>query len=248
MLKGIGATLALPVLDAMRPLMARALERRISRCASPCSTCPTVCARIAGLPTAIRHRFKLSPILTPLEKHREDILILTGLQNKASFTGDGHYVKTGGWLTGTTIAKTTGSDINAGGISMDQIAAHEDRPRDQVALARTRHRTRRHRHRHQRQLHPPLRVPHFLENPDRSAALRAQSARRLRPLVPHPLRRAARKQAADQQSVLDLVRDDAKRLQTKLGSDRTARNSINTSNPSAKSSAASNRKPTARSR
>ena len=124
MLKGIGATLALPVLDAMRPLMA----------ATGAAGFPIRMAMLY-MPNGVRQdrwtpegdgaRFKLSPILSPLEKHREDILILTGLQNKGSFSGDGHYVKTGGWLTGTTISKTTGSDINAGGISMDQLAAME---------------------------------------------------------------------------------------------------------------------------
>lgn len=67
-------------------------------------------------------RFKLSPILSPLQAHREDILVLTNLCNKATFGGDGHYVKTGGWLTGTTITRTTGSHIRANGVPMDQLA------------------------------------------------------------------------------------------------------------------------------
>ena len=67
--------------------------------------------------------FKLPPILSPLESVKDEILVLTGLSNRGAFKGDGHYVKTSGWLTGTTITKTTGSDINCNGTSMDQVAA-----------------------------------------------------------------------------------------------------------------------------
>jgi hypothetical protein len=169
-------------------------------------------------PDGTGDRFKLSPILSPLEKHREEILILTGLQNKASFSGDGHYVKTGGWLTGTTISKTTGSDINAGGVSMDQIAAME--------IGRT------------------TKIPSLelgtepvatgIDTNVNYTRLYASHISWKTPTVPLPCELNPRvafdrlfrtrsangeKQAADQQSVLDLVRDDAKRLQTKLGSD-----------------------------
>jgi len=65
----------------------------------------------------------LSPILEPLARHKDDVLILTQLSNRGTFTGDGHYVKDAAWLTGTTIRRTTGSDLNAGGVSMDQLAA-----------------------------------------------------------------------------------------------------------------------------
>jgi Protein of unknown function (DUF1552) len=45
------------------------------------------------------------------------------LWHEATNCGDGHYVKDAAWLTGTTIHKTTGIDLNSGGVSMDQIAA-----------------------------------------------------------------------------------------------------------------------------
>ncbi len=122
-LKGIGATLALPALEAMRsPLMAASAGENF-----PVRTAllymPNGVRPDRWTPDGLGEKFTLSPILSPLEAHRQEILVLSGLQNKASFSGDGHYVKTGGWLTGTTITKTTGSDINSGGISMDQVAA-----------------------------------------------------------------------------------------------------------------------------
>src|SRR5918993_5686374 len=43
--------------------------------------------------------------------------------NVGSIGGDGHYVKTAGFLTGTTITKTTGRDLRSGGVSVDQLIA-----------------------------------------------------------------------------------------------------------------------------
>jgi hypothetical protein len=215
-LKGIGATLALPVLDAMRPLMAQGagggFPVRIAMLYMPNGV-----RQDRWTPEGSGTRFKLSPILSPLEKHREDLIVLTGLQNKASFSGDGHYVKTGGWLTGTTIAKTTGSDINAGGISMDQIAAQKigrDTKLPSLELG----------------TEP---VATGIDTNVNYTRLYASHISWKTPTVPLPCEINPRvafdrlfrtrssngeKQAADQQSVLDLVRDDAKRLQSKLGS------------------------------
>lgn len=67
--------------------------------------------------------FELSPTLSPLTDFKDDLLVLTNLWHRAANTGDGHYVKTGAWLTGTTITRTTGSDLCAGNISLDQAIA-----------------------------------------------------------------------------------------------------------------------------
>src|SRR5262249_22046963 len=67
--------------------------------------------------------FHLSSILEPLADFQKDILVLTNLGHKACRTGDGHYVKTAGFLTGTTITKTVGVDLDCNGVSMDQVAA-----------------------------------------------------------------------------------------------------------------------------
>lgn len=214
-LRGAGATLALPFLDAMRPLMAAGSSASIP-------------IRIALLymPNGVRadrwtpdgkgKGFKLSPILSPLEKHRQDLLILTGLQNKASFTGDGHYVKTGGWLTGTTITKTTGSDIAAGGVSMDQIAAQQIGRNTKL---------------------PSLElgtepVATGIDTNVNYTRLYASHISWKTSTVPLPCEinprvafdrlfrsrsKGGEKQAADDKSVLDLVSGDAKRLQSKLG-------------------------------
>jgi hypothetical protein len=77
--------------------------------------------------------FQLSPTLQPLADLKEQILVVTNTWNAGSVAGDGHYVKTGGFLTSTTITKTLGVDVNCNGISLDQLAAQ--RIADKTPLA-----------------------------------------------------------------------------------------------------------------
>ncbi|MFG0334941.1 MAG: DUF1552 domain-containing protein, partial [Maioricimonas sp. JB049] len=69
--------------------------------------------------------FQLSPTLEPLSSLQDQITVFTNLWNRNSNTGDGHYVKTSGFLTGTTINKTVGISINCNGTSVDQLAAQQ---------------------------------------------------------------------------------------------------------------------------
>jgi len=123
MLKGMGAVMGLPLLEAMAP-WARAVTG-----SGPFPTrlgvlfMPNGVNETAWLPSGEGAGFELSPSLQPLARLREEILVLTNLWNAASNTGDGHYVKVAGLLTGTTITRTTGSHLCSGGISMDQIIA-----------------------------------------------------------------------------------------------------------------------------
>ncbi len=128
LLRGVGAALALPWLEAMMPAAVSAAE---SEGAAPGDT-PV---RLAALfvPNGVRQdmwtpkgtgaKFELSETLRPLESLKEQLLVLTNLWNQASDFGDGHYVKTSGFLTCTTINKSLGIDLNCNGRSMDQVAA-----------------------------------------------------------------------------------------------------------------------------
>ena len=60
--------------------------------------------------------------LEPLARRRPDVSVLTGLANRQSFDGDGHYAKVAPLLTGKKIRRTGGRDL-WNGISMDQAAA-----------------------------------------------------------------------------------------------------------------------------
>ena len=129
MLRGMGAMLSLPLLDAMAPVSLLAGTESKS---SPSRKYPVRTAVLymangvnphTWAPQGRGSDFELSPALQPLQNVKDKILVLTQLMNAATDTGDGHYVKTAAFLTGTTITRTTGSDLRCGGTSMDQIAA-----------------------------------------------------------------------------------------------------------------------------
>jgi Protein of unknown function (DUF1552) len=125
-LRGTGAALALPWLEAMSMPGANADTNN-----DPANA-PT---RVAALffPNGVREDcwtpetegtdWEPTSQLQPLESLKSEVSVLSGLWHQATDTGDGHYVKDAAWLTGTTIRKTTGVDLNSGGVSMDQVAA-----------------------------------------------------------------------------------------------------------------------------
>lgn len=120
--------MGLPLLEAMRP------ATTLAKVAVPASAAPSPTRLgVIFMPNGVNAEqwlpqgegadFQLSPTLRPLRDFKDQILVLTNLWNAAANTGDGHYVKVAGLLTGTTITRTTGSNLCSGGISMDQYAA-----------------------------------------------------------------------------------------------------------------------------
>jgi hypothetical protein len=67
---------------------------------------------------------KLSATLSPLEKVKDDVIVISGMCKKHSRQGDGHYAKTANFLSGMPVIKTTGKNIKCG-ISIDQLAAQK---------------------------------------------------------------------------------------------------------------------------
>ncbi|MFT5126564.1 MAG: hypothetical protein ACI8W8_000158 [Rhodothermales bacterium] len=124
LLRGAGASLALPWLDAFAD---SAAPVRMAVLYMPNGVNPH-----HWTPKGEGADYECSRILKPLDGLRSEFSVLSGLHNANAHTGDGHYVKTAGFLTGQTISKTTGSDIDSGGISMDQLAA--ERLADQVRV------------------------------------------------------------------------------------------------------------------
>jgi hypothetical protein len=126
-LKGMGTIIALPALDAMLPAFATAAE---TRAASPVRLAfvyvPNGIMMDAWTPKAEGKAFEFTRILRPLERFREDVLILSGLDNRngnALGDGPGDHARAGAAiLTGVHCKKTAGADIQ-NGISADQAAA-----------------------------------------------------------------------------------------------------------------------------
>ena len=129
MLKGLGGVvMGLPLLEAMKPLgllagpaashAPKKFPVRMAFLYMANGVNPHTWA-----PKGTGTEFELSEAMQPLASFQKDILVLQQLWNAGTNTGDGHYVKTAAWLTGTTITKTTGSNLRSGGVSIDQIAA-----------------------------------------------------------------------------------------------------------------------------
>ena len=124
MLRGMGAALALPFLDAMAPTGRKAL----AAAATPpkrmaCIYFPNGVWQDAWIPKEVGSSFTLPYSLEPLADFQSQLNVISGLDKAASRRGDGHYAKTGNFLTGEPVVKTTGKDISAGGISLDQLVA-----------------------------------------------------------------------------------------------------------------------------
>jgi hypothetical protein len=120
----MGAALALPVLDAMVPSIARAAAAK-PPVRMACLYFPNGVWQNAWIPEAAGTEFALPYSLEPLKDFKASLNVISGLDKANSRRGDGHYAKTANFLTGEPVTKTTGKDISAGGISMDQLAAQE---------------------------------------------------------------------------------------------------------------------------
>jgi len=125
MLKGVGATIALPFLEAMIPkgIYARGLVHHPKRMAF--MFMPNGVHPDKWTPQGEGKNFELSPILNPLRSLKQDITVFSELMNHNSDTRqEGHYTKTANFLTCMPIQKTKGTDINSGGTSVDQYVAN----------------------------------------------------------------------------------------------------------------------------
>ncbi len=135
-LRGLGATMALPLLDSLVPALA----------AAPAAPSPTSLSvdyvpngRIMDkwTPAALGSNFELTKILEPLAPFKDDMLVLSGLAHNTGWalTGEGpgeHARAAATFLTGVHPKKTEGADLRAG-TSIDQIVAREFRQHTQLA-------------------------------------------------------------------------------------------------------------------
>src|SRR5207237_141028 len=127
-LQGVGATLALPLLEAMHPaLSVRAATKPIHRFQT--FYVPNGMAMEYGTPAGEGATFALSPILEPLAPFRNQMLVLTGLKANWNYI---HAGASGSFLTGTTRGGRNEVEIIAD-VSMDQLLARRFARETQVA-------------------------------------------------------------------------------------------------------------------
>ena len=130
-LRGLGATLALPFLDAMAPTAVSRAARAAT--AAPhrfqAFYVPNGMAMEYWTPAEEGTGFRLTPILEPLAPYRDQMIVLSGLHANWNYI---HAGASGSFLTGTTRGGTNETEIIAD-VSMDQLLARRYARETQVA-------------------------------------------------------------------------------------------------------------------
>jgi len=130
-LRGMGASLALPLLDGMVPAFASSADTgakspiRLGAFYNGNGMWPMD----KWTPKTEGAGFEMTPTLEPLTPFRDQLLVLSGLAQKEGLAAPGegsqdHSRACGTFLTGVRVKPAAGKDFRAG-VSMDQIAAKE---------------------------------------------------------------------------------------------------------------------------
>jgi len=129
-LRGLGASVALPLLDSMVPaLTAQELTSALPVKRLGIIYVPNGVFMDNWTPPEGGSDFSLPSTMEPLAPFQDQMLVLTGLSNKMgdAWPGEGagdHARAAGAYLTGVHPKKTEGADLQAG-LSMDQIIARQ---------------------------------------------------------------------------------------------------------------------------
>ena len=124
-LRGMGATLALPLLDAMVP----ALTAQVHTAANPVRRLgyvfiPMGMNPVPWIPEHEGRITELSPSLAGLTPHLEDLTVVTNLELRNAYTTGNHASSNAAFLSCVRGKRTEGSDYQLG-TTVDQIAAKE---------------------------------------------------------------------------------------------------------------------------
>jgi hypothetical protein len=124
LLRGAGAVIGLPLLDAMIP----AGTALADTAAAPLPRMgfvyfPHGAVMKAWMPTATGADFPISPILKPLEPFRSHLTVVSGLRNKGGESSDPHGIMAGTWLS--CVGPTDHAGGPDRGVTADQLAARK---------------------------------------------------------------------------------------------------------------------------
>jgi hypothetical protein len=128
LLRGVGVSLALPMLDSMMPAMA-APAKGAGKMPTRLSFAyvPNGMTMADWTPQTPGTNYEMGPILKRFEPFKDDMLVLGNMMDhngNALGDGGGDHARAGGsFLTGVHPKKTSGKDIQVG-ISVDQVAAN----------------------------------------------------------------------------------------------------------------------------
>jgi hypothetical protein len=136
-LRGMGATVALPLLEGMIPAFSSSQNKTDTATRLTIVYFPNGAIMNRWVPAAEGAAFEFPPILEPLAPFRDHLLVLSGLDNHPAqglpgidVTGE-HPRASGGFLTGVHV-NSRARDLHAG-VSIDQIIARELQKHTQLA-------------------------------------------------------------------------------------------------------------------
>ncbi len=126
MLQGLGAAMALPWLEstasaAVGPDGSLRLEEpplRMAYLFMPNGVRPD-----HWTPEGDAEQYEITPHLRALEPHKSEFLLLENLWHERTVGRNGHWPKVPAWLSGGYVERSTGRDLDTGGVSVDQVAA-----------------------------------------------------------------------------------------------------------------------------
>jgi hypothetical protein len=125
-LRGMGVTVALPLLEAMVPA-ATALARTpasASRLRFGAIYIPHGAIMNQWTPSTVGSGFEFTPILKPLEAHKDHVVVVTNLARPGGELTASHAPTAAGWLSGAIAKRTEAEDVRLG-TTLDQIVAKE---------------------------------------------------------------------------------------------------------------------------
>lgn len=131
-LRGLGASLALPLLDAMVPALSASTRtalrpvKRLGFLYLPNGVAMNHTGANFWKPTSVGTDFTMSPILEAMSPYRDQTVVVSGLshpQAESMGAGNGDHTRgTSTWLNGVHPKFTQGADVRAG-TTADQVAA-----------------------------------------------------------------------------------------------------------------------------
>ena len=214
MLRGLGASVALPWLEAMEPRLMFAAEgvtRPPVRMAF--LYVPNGMQMSQWTPTDEGERYELPPLLEPLAGVRQDVLVLSGLaalEGRPFTDGGNHAPAMGAFLTGVHPQKTPRCDISADQLAAQRIGHLTRLPSLEMSCNRT-----------GRPLCDsgyPCVVTSTLAWRSPTQPLPVEgSPRALFDRLFRPVDASERERLRDRRSILDAVRDDASQLARQVG-------------------------------
>ena len=122
-LKGLGAAVSLPLLDAMVPAMtALAQTPAAPRRRFGCVYVPHGAIMDRWTPAQTGTGFEFTPILKPLEAFRDQLVVVTNLTRPEAGVDTNHAGAPASWLAGVPPKRTAGPDFQLGA-TLDQVVA-----------------------------------------------------------------------------------------------------------------------------